>query len=205
MVRLVVISDTHNNNIPLPEGDILVHCGDMTSLGTPKQVADFNHWVRSIKIEHKIIIAGNHDFLFEENNRKARILLPDCVYLQDSGCEVLGLSFWGSPWQPAFCDWAFNLKTEIELQSKWELIPKNTDVLITHGPPKDTLDRTMDGRLVGSSSLRDAVESLKPKAHLFGHIHESYGTTNKHGTKFVNASTCTLSYRPSNAPVVLDL
>jgi Icc-related predicted phosphoesterase len=127
-------------------------------------------------------------------------------YLQDSGVEINGVKFWGSPWQPWFHDWAFNLKTSTQLRSKWNLIPTDTDVLLTHGPPFGILDRTQrTGESVGCHELLLAVRRVSPKLHVFGHIHEGYGMKQVGETLFANASTCTLQYRPTNSPVVVDL
>ena len=112
---------------------------------------------------------------------------------------------WGSPWQPWFYDWAFNLQRGPEIRAKWDRIPAGVDVLVTHGPPAGILDRVVDGRSVGCADLLDAVRRVRPLLHVFGHIHEAYGEVERDGTRFVNASTCTVRYAPVNAPVVVDL
>jgi len=116
------------------------------------------------------------------------------------------LYVYGSPWQPEFNDWAFNLPRKgRELAARWAAIPSGLDVLITHGPPFGILDRTSTGEHAGCELLRAAVERARPRLHVFGHVHEGYGVVERDGTIYVNASICDLSYRPVNAPVVVDL
>ncbi|KAJ1387204.1 Metallo-dependent phosphatase-like protein, partial [Ochromonadaceae sp. CCMP2298] len=134
------------------------------------------------------------------------------TYLEDSACSArrqgvdCGLKVWGSPWQPEFCDWAFNLPPGPRLKEKWAMIESDTDILITHGPPRGILDANSQRYHCGCADLLKAVrDRVKPRLHIFGHIHESYGTFSDGHTLFVNGSTCTLSYRPSNPPIVIDL
>lgn len=205
-MRIVCLSDTHNHldRIDVPDGDLLIHAGDFTGRGTQPEVERFAEVLAALPHAHKVVIAGNHDFMFELAPDEARDLLIDCTYLEDSGCEVGGLRIWGSPWQPWFHDWAFNLRGEDELAARWALIPDDTDVLITHGPPRGILDRTPDGEEVGCAELERAIRRVRPGLHVFGHIHEGYGLVERAGTIHVNACNCTLDYRPTNAPVSLD-
>jgi hypothetical protein len=126
-------------------------------------------------------------------------------YLEDSGIEIAGVKFWGSPWQPEFYDWAFNLPRGQALADKWALIPDDIDVLITHGPPLGILDQVITGDHVGCADLLEAVQLIKPKVHIFGHIHEGYGRIEQNGTVFINASVCTARYRPINPPIVVEV
>ena len=206
MPRIVCLSDTHNEQIDVPAGDILIHAGDATIRGTPGEIVLFNEWFSRLPHRVKIFVAGNHDWLFELDPEKARALLSDeIVYLQDSSVTIDSLKIYGAPWQPRFFDWAFNLNRGREMAEKWKLIPNDADVLITHGPPNGILDQTPRGDLAGCEELRKRVEELKPKAHVFGHIHHGYGTTDKFGVKFVNASNCDESYAPINPPIVFEL
>lgn len=211
-MRIVAISDTHtlHESIVLPPGDLLVHAGDFSLSGQVHEVKEFFTWFGRQPHRYKVVIAGNHDLLFESAPEYARAMVPrDVVYLQDSGCEIEGVRIWGSPWQPWFLDWAFNLKTESELQAVWDLIPPDTDVLITHGPPFEILDECYDGRRVGCAALAGTVRRIKPALHLFGHIHEGYGCMDdpegKTDTRFVNACICDQVYKPVNAPVVVNI
>jgi Icc-related predicted phosphoesterase len=209
MARIVCLSDTHNRQgqFDVPDGDILVHAGDLTGRGTLREITAVNEWLGRLPHRHKIVIAGNHDFLFEEENLLARSLLTNATYLQDSEVSADGVKIWGSPWQPWFHDWAFNLRRGEALREKWELIPEDTDILITHGPPMGILDETASGERVGCEDLRDrlAAMSAPPGLHVFGHIHEAYGIERAPRTTHVNASICDLGYRPVNPPIVIDL
>ena len=143
-MKIVCLSDTHNCNqeITVPDGDILIHAGDATIRGTQTEVEDFLAWFSSLPHQHKVFVAGNHDWLFETDNRFARLLTANykIKYLEDSFTDIEGLKIYGSPWQPRFFDWAFNLNRGGELAEKWKLIPADIDILITHGPPNGILD-----------------------------------------------------------------
>ena len=211
MPKLVCLSDTHNchEQIIVPDGDILIHAGDATIRGTIDEIVLFNDWFKSLPHRHKIFVAGNHDWLFETSNRLARNLLDSSIhYLQDSAVEIEGIKFYGSPWQPRFFDWAFNLNRGAELAEKWKLISDDTDVLITHGPPFGILDevpRQYSIENTGCEELRKRVEIVRPKVHVFGHIHCGYGTAENFGVRFVNAANCDESYEPTNRAIVIDL
>jgi GNAT superfamily N-acetyltransferase len=216
MPKIVCLSDTHNCNheIKVPDGDILIHAGDATVRGTLPEVEDFLTWFSGLPHRHKIFVAGNHDWLFEIDNRLARLLAAHfkIKYLQDSFVEIEGLKIYGAPWQPRFYDWAFNLDRGAEMAAKWHLIPADIDVLITHGPPHGILDEVPNKHRrenAGCEELRLRVEEIsrlnKLKLHVFGHIHCGYGQSEEFGVKFVNASVCDESYAPSQPPIVLEL
>ena len=209
MPKIVCLSDTHNcsEQITVPDGDILIHAGDATNRGTQFEVEEFLKWFSSLPHKHKIFVAGNHDWLYETNNRIARLLTANfnINYLQDSSVEIENLKFYGSPWQLRFYDWAFNLNRGAEMAEKWQMIPNNTDILITHCPPYGILDKTPGGDFAGCEELRLKIEELRLKAHVFGHIHCGYGTIEKSGVKFVNASICDESYNPINSPIIIDI
>lgn len=208
MPRLVILSDTHNRHdlITVPHGDILVHCGDFTGLGEMPELLRFSGWFHELPHTHKVLIAGNHDRLLEKDFGLGSRLFwkKDEHYLLDSGVELMGLLFWGSPWQPEFNSWAFNLRRGEELRHKWSLIPEGTDVLMTHGPPLGIRDELKCGN-VGCADMWDALNRVKPRLHCFGHIHEGYGVTRGAPTTFVNAAICDGAYRPNRKPIVLDL
>lgn len=215
MPRIVCLSDTHNCNeqIEVPDGDILIHSGDATITGTVEEVKRFSAWFSSLPHRHKVFVAGNHDWLFERNNELARTLIDSKItYLQDSFAEIDGLKIYGSPWQPRFFDWAFNLNRGAEIAEKWKMIPDDIDILITHGPPNGILDSVpmrwgIDN--AGCEELRKRVEEISTlgrlKLHIFGHIHCGYGIHEEFGVKFVNASTCDEQYSPTQPPIVLDI
>jgi Icc-related predicted phosphoesterase len=205
-MRIVCLSDTHNQQIETPDGDILIHAGDATIRGTIDEIVEFNYWFAALSHKHKIFVAGNHDWLFETNLTHARTFLdPSIVYLQDSAVEIDGIKIYGSPWQPRFYDWAFNLNRGREMAEKWEMIPADTDILITHGPPFGILDRTAYGDNAGCEELIKKVTELRPKAHIFGHIHEGYGRREESGITYINASNCDESYYPVNPPIVFEI
>lgn len=207
MPRIVCISDSHSvhDEVVVPDGDILLHAGDSTIIGKVEEITKFNEWLGRLPHKHKIIIAGNHDWLFQTNRWLARSLITNATYLEDSSCEVMGLQVYGSPWQPWFFDWAFNLPRGKALAEKWAMIPSDTDILITHGPPHGILDETPRGDLAGCEELLEVVKRIKPRLHLFGHIHYSYGHLKKWGIEFVNACVCDEAYDPTNKPIVIEL
>lgn len=206
-MRLVLISDTHmkHGELAIPNGDALIHAGDFTNRGTLQEIVAFNAWLGALPHAQKIVIAGNHDFLFERDPAIARSLLTNALYLEDSGTTLGSLRVWGSPWQPRFLDWAFNLDRGAPIRAKWELIPAGTDLLITHGPPIHVLDRTWRGSDVGCADLAEVVARLKPKLHVFGHIHESHGDRTRDGVRYVNACTCDERDRPLHPPITIDV
>ncbi len=206
-MRCVVISDTHglHDQLDVPDGDVLVHAGDLTRHGALEDVASLDAFLAGLPHRHKVVIAGNHDFCFERQPRLARQMLRHAIYLEDEAVTLDGVRFWGSPWQPWFYDWAFNLERGPEIRAKWDLIPIETDVLVTHGPPFGHGDLTSRGERAGCADLLDRIRELRPTHHFFGHIHEGYGVTHNGETTFVNASVCDLGYRPVQAPVVIDI
>lgn len=209
MTRIVLISDTHGHHDtmdPIPAGDILIHAGDLTKHGALEELSGVAAFFAALPHKHKIIIAGNHDLCFEKNRDLAKRLLSGTTYLQDKVVTVMGLRIYGSPWQPRFGDWAFNLDRGEPLRERWSLIPSDTDILVTHGPPFGILDITDVERChVGCRDLLEAVHRIQPKIHVFGHIHCNYGITTHGVTTYVNASICDESYNPMNAPIVIDL
>ena len=238
-IRFVMISDTHSYESKqmaietaldrIPEGDVLLHCGDFSNVGKLEEIASFARWFGALPHKRKIVIAGNHDLALDENSfantaprfghrdvhdptktcKEARAMLegiPDCEYLCDSGTMVEGIKVWGSPWQPEFCEWAFNLPRGAACRAKWSLVPAETDVLLTHGPPLGHGDLCSSGHRAGCLDLLDDIQTrIKPAVHAFGHIHEGAGVTTDGSTLYVNASTCNLRYRPINQPIVVDV
>jgi Icc-related predicted phosphoesterase len=216
MPKIVCLSDTHNYSaeINVPDGDILIHAGDATVRGTVPEIEEFLAWFSALPHKSKIFVAGNHDWLYETNNRFARNLTADfkVKYLQDSFMEIDGLKIYGSPWQPRFFDWAFNLNRGAEMAEKWKWIPDDVNILITHGPPNGILDEVPKKywtENAGCEELRKRVDEIsvfgKLKLHVFGHIHCGYGQREDFGVKFVNASICDESYEPTQLPIVVEL
>jgi Icc-related predicted phosphoesterase len=208
-MRFVTISDTHGQHeaLQLPPGDVLLHAGDVSGRGKPEEVLSFVNWFAVQPFEHKIFIAGNHDFYFEKETAvNIQAILPEGItYLNDSGTTINGIHIWGSPVTPWFFDWAFNRQRGADIQRHWDLIPANTDILLTHGPVYGILDQTTRGERVGCQDLLAKVRAIKPRFCICGHIHEGYGMEERDGTVFINASVLDERYRLVHEPVEFDV
>lgn len=175
-MKLVCMSDTHVNHerIIVPEGDIFIFAGD-AHLVNSLLVQSFDEWLKTIPCRHKIVIAGNHDLIpYERHLNNKRFHLENAHYLCHSGITLSGINFFGSPFTKEYNGWYFMLSEE-NLGYKWKQVPDSTDVLITHGPAYGVLDQNRLGNKCGSTTLKYALERIKPKIHIFGHIHESNG------------------------------
>ena len=214
-MKITFISDTHtlHNELDgqLPGGNLLIHAGDIMNSGYKKQeIHDFCKWFESQDYKYKIFIAGNHDKMFEGHPLESNTIVNnyDVTYLQDDESIVEGVKIYGSPWQPWFHNWAFNLpKGGDTLMSKWEAIPKDTGILVTHGPPQGYLDVSgppYNEPNLGCSLLRVKVDEIKPKIHVFGHIHGSYGYKFHNGIHFINASILNEKYQYKNKPLTVE-
>ena len=207
-MEITFISDTHNMHhlmtSDLSGGPMIIHAGDISGRGKYNEVNDFLQWFSSLPYMHKIFIAGNHDFIFEKEN--ALIIPEDVIYLQDDAVTIEGIKIYGSPWQPWFYDWAFNLPRKGPgLYSKWESIPTDVDILITHSPPYGILDLTYRDRTpVGCEALRERLNEISPKIHVFGHIHEAYGQEKIGETLFINAAMLDLRYEYTHKPIIIN-
>lgn len=197
-MKLILLSDTHGKHeeIEVPIGDVLIFAGDcMTSGLREYELNSFSEWFNALPHKHKVLIAGNHDWLFQRRPEIIKGRFPNCHYLLDSEVNIGGLTIWGSPYQPEFCNWAFNLPRGPALKAHWDLIPGNVDVLVTHGPPRGILDYAKKGwKNLGDDDLMDAVNRTKPKLHVFGHIHGGAGVEQTKDTVFVNASVVDEAY-----------
>lgn len=191
MPRIVAMADTHNRHagLAVPDGDVLIHAGDLTGRGSLPELDQVAEWLRSLPHPHKVVVAGNHDFALQRNPVAARALFHGLTFLEDSEATLAGLRIWGSPWQPWFHDWAFNLRRGGEIDAKWRLIPEGVDVLITHGPPLGFGDLVDRGEKVGCEDLLRHLERVKPRLHLFGHIHEDRGEWQYGPSRLVNCTT----------------
>ena len=199
-MKIVAISDTHGTFPVLPDGDVLVHAGDGTMMGTTKQITELEDWFSTLNFKSIIFVPGNHDFICETG-----YVVKNCTMLLDSGIDIDGVNFWGSPYSPKFGSWAF-MKPDFQLTDVWNKIPNDTDVLITHCPPFDILDKTVRGINTGSYTLRYAIKNrVDAKYHIFGHIHESYGVCCKDNVIYVNASVVNINYNNTNKPTVINL
>lgn len=205
-MKLVLISDTEGDHrsVDLPEGDVLIHAGDVISYGGVKvygsyedQLKDFVTWLSEQPHKHKIFIGGNHDDLLE---RKVLELPDGTYYLENTGIEIDGVKFWGSPNTVSFFGMAFE-KEEEELEKIYTEIPEDTDVLITHVPPFGILDENSRGKNCGSKALFSRVLDVLPKINVFGHVHHSYGQELKEGVEFINASYM----NDRNNPIIVEI
>lgn len=209
-MKLCIISDTHNKHKrlgKLPDADVIIHAGDFTSVGHSHEIVNFMQWYSKLPYKYKIVIAGNHDWLFETHGILAREKVPESViYLEDNGIEIEGIKFWGTPVQLPFNNWAFN-RPEEKLMQHWAAIPDDTDVLITHCPPYSIFDWSIfDNIHTGSPSLYfEVVERIKPKVHCFGHIHSGYGIKVIENTTFINASNLDEDYMCVNEPILVEI
>jgi len=211
-MQLVFISDTHDVATlgkwgTIPDGDVLIHAGDITPRGKLEQLTKAVKFFEKLPHKHKVFIAGNHDFCFEKEPAVSRAIMESAglVYLENQLVEIDGLKIYGTPHQPWFYDWAFNVMNDKRREDIYSVIPENLDVLITHCPPYGILDRTYRGEPVGCTVLSTIVAQRKPKFHCFGHIHESYGVQVQDGVTYINASTCNLSYIAVNPPMVFEV
>lgn len=226
-MKIACLSDTHLKHkdvetYGIPEADVLIHAGDFSNRGTLREFQLFLSFLYNLPHKKIIFIAGNHDLIFEARRKEMRSLMNDLavdtnyriVYLDESGIEVDGLRFYGLPHQPRFHNWAFN-RDPMGMEAVCSRIPENTDVLITHGPPREILDvpghphkhdELGNIRHCGCPILkRHIFERVKPKAHIFGHIHGSAGVETINGIEFVNAASLGEDYTTINPPITIEL
>lgn len=203
-MKITAISDTHNFHefLNLPGGDLLIHAGDITDHGTQPEVEDFLQWFAQQDYEYKLFIGGNHDFFLDENPVDLLELLPkDVTYLKNKLFQVGGVKIYGSPICPGMEGWAFGKKRGAEMELYWSFIPKEVDILITHSPPANILDKSSEGYSLGCEKLWEKLKTIHPKYHIFGHIHASYGIRAIGGTTFINASILHSTLGPVNEPI----
>eukprot|EP00026_Physarum_polycephalum_P015377 Phypoly_transcript_16042.p1 GENE.Phypoly_transcript_16042~~Phypoly_transcript_16042.p1 ORF type:complete len:290 (+),score=36.88 Phypoly_transcript_16042:111-872(+) len=207
VTRFVCISDTHNFHdvVNIPVGDVLVHAGDFSDYGRDEEFVDFNRFLGTLPHPHKLIVSGNHDYHWpdeDEGNswlvwlgwKKSRFkkMLSNGRCLEHEEICVNGIRIHGTAW---------NFNDPSLVYSK---IRSGIDILITHKPPKGILDGI---ELYGSGGdlLFEKVMEIRPKVHIFGHIHESYGIQEKDGILFINAAICDTKTKPTNEPIVFDI
>lgn len=217
-MRLVIISDTHDalDEMSIPEGDVLIHCGDFSNTCSDCEIQRFNIHFGKLNFQCKIIVPGNHDYRLlagSTDSESARAMLDESFHiLDDQLLELGGLKIFGSGWRPrmmALPKRKIGLLARVfgsPVQSNcWEVIPHSMDVLITHGPPSGILDLTETGSHAGCEVLRQRVEEAPPRLHCFGHIHHSYGIVRGAKTVFANAASVNELYQPINKPIVIDI
>ncbi len=198
----------------IPDGDVLLCAGDITTWGRIEELEEFNKWIGLLPHKYKLVIFGNHDFEIQDDAIDIkRNILSNCIYLENELFAIKGLRIWGSPISensPFEVPYYFRAFSENQKEA-CDIIPEGLDILITHGPPYMILDRLTDGRHVGSKFIANAVEQVKPKYHVFGHIHSQHGVSEKENTTFINAALCNdrnVLFKKSKLffdPVVIDL
>jgi Icc-related predicted phosphoesterase len=229
-MRITLISDTHTKHheldwdkTDLPGGDLLIHAGDIMNSGyNSPDITSFCKWFNGLdQYDHKVFIAGNHDRKFEDKPEQAMEIVNSYKwidYLQDDWIiagdadphdpNVNAVKIYGSPWQPEFYNWAFNLpRVGQELQDRWNAIPEDTDILITHGPAQGFLDTSgppYNEPNLGCPLLTKRIQEIKPKIHVCGHIHGGYGYVFHEGTHYFNASILNERYEYVNKPITFD-
>jgi len=225
VTRFVCLSDTHNrhSHISVPNGDVLIHSGDFTLSGDAHEVEDFVAFIEGQPHPHKIIISGNHDTTLDPgwyDQHHLRYHASKCdaqglkdlikskfTYLEDSLVEINGIRIYGSPWTLSYHDWVFQLDGGEDIKQMWDLIPTGVDVLVTHNPPSGVkrLSIGVGGVDAGCPELKRAVSRVKPAVHVFGHVHEGYGTFKSTPTTFINGCNVNRAYKPVNKPIVFDM
>ena len=230
-IRFVIASDTHEaegweDNIP--EGDVFIHAGDFTMLGGFKETKDFVSKLEKLPHKFKVVIAGNHELTFDTEKFKLKRQIieerfrflrkvddvkvkdvvaknPNIIYLENTSTVICGYKIYGSPYSPHFYDWGFNVRRE-KIGTVWDLIPLDTEILITHGPPIGFGDLTEENEHMGCVDLLKTIrEKVKPKLHVFGHIHNDYGMWKDENTIYANAAICDISYNAMRKGIVVDL
>lgn len=218
-MKITFISDTHNKHKQvtqdLPGGDLLIHAGDISSMGRKFELESFFTWYNGLdNYTNKVFIAGNHDWGFQDNPTEVSKMLKGYEkidYLQDN-LFVMGedydtsVKIWGSPWQPEFYNWAFNLpKNGVELKNKWDMIPVDTDILVTHGPAYGYCDKVIGQyENLGCQHLTNRIKTIKPKIHVCGHIHSGFGYIFDGDTHFINAAVLGEDYFYENKPLTVE-
>lgn len=215
-MKVVAFSDSHGQHEALqrllPPADTIICAGDVSRRGNAKECTEFIEWYNSLPYKNKIFIAGNHDFFFERNKLTVRSIIggTSIDYLENSSVIIDGIKFYGSPVTPWFYNWAFNVHRGSDIKQVWDQIDLDTDVLITHGPPMDILDKSENGEHCGCQDLYDVVDRIDPSYHIFGHIHEGYGlrahvNPQIRKTTYLNASVLDEQYRLRNLPHVFEI
>lgn len=202
-MRIVAVADTHlfHDQLVVPGGDVFVHAGDLCRRGDLAELRRAATWIAGLPHRHKVIVAGNHDWAFAREPLAARAMFRGAHYLEDDEVTIDGVRFYGSPWQPAFMDWAFNLPRGPALAAVWAKIPRGIDVLVTHGPPDGIGDRVGLAARAGCADLRARVAEVEPRLHVFGHIHQDGGVWQLGATMFANVTT----WECERAPTVFDV
>ena len=212
-MKVTAISDLHGDRPKLEGGDLLIVAGDLTARDKLNEYQEFCYWLHNQPYKRKIVIAGHHDKRLQYEAFRFNEAITGATYLCDYGTKCYDLNVWGTPWTRWFkgvnpdCT-AFMLNTDFQLRDKFDLIPEDTNILVTHGPCYGRLDHTLYGEDAGSPALRDRVDYLRGKGlrlHIHGHIHEAYGRHDEGGLITLNVSRMTRAYYPGNEIVNIEI
>lgn len=229
---IAALADLHGYMPDLPQADLYILAGDLCidkcngggARDWPRGQAEWfqSHiepWLSRHAPRAVVMVWGNHDYcghLFNSPLEQHNLLPPLHSLWADVDASVLdpmtdwhteiinGLTIWGSPWSNKFCDWAY-MKSERELAEMYDYIPDGTDIIISHGPPYGYGDLTYDGRHVGSPSLLRAIDRVKPKVVITGHIHEAFGKYRHMTTDIYNVSIVNSRYQHVNPVTMITL
>ena len=216
-MKIAAFSDTHEmfDKVKLPNDfDILICGGDFTFKGNYFKIRDFLEQLKTVANNKPVIFTpGNHELTLENQiSNESQLINVYCQannnfhYLIDKQVTINNCKIWGSPWTPWFYDWAFNSPRDV-IQTYWNKIPLDTEVLVLHGPPYGILDKTREGENVGCKALLETIQTkLKAlKVCIFGHIHESYGHTKLNNIDYYNVSICNRKYEPINPVTIIEI
>ena len=209
------ISDVHNRykDLVVPPCDLLISTGDYSFRGDISETRNFHKWLDEQPATYIISVMGNHELGVEKNFELHKVLAleqcPRVHFIEEGLIQIEDLKIWCSSYTPAFCDWAYNVYTDEDLKKHWDMIPEGIDILATHGPPYGMLDEVFCppsyAEHKGCRKLWDAVLRVKPKAHIFGHLHYHYGQKEFNGIKFYNIANCNDSYKIERQPTEIIL
>jgi len=210
-LKIVCTSDTHNKHrhLSVPDGDVLVVAGDISDTGRKEKLEEFNEWLGELPHKYKLVVSGNHDLLYEFDHGSMDNVLTNATYLENSEVTIEGLRIWGVPWKALHFGKKNNIEPELVGKTKWDLVPDGIDILITHIPPHGIRDTKPGGRQLGSEPLLEALKRVKPRYHIFGHVHDQYGwhteTWDQHEIIFVNAAAIIDFGNALNPPLVFEI
>lgn len=220
-MRLVCVGDTHGKTLPVPDGDVFVHVGDLCRKNDMPELQEQAAWISGLPHRHKIVIAGNHDWPLmhcargrmvctacdarglhecDPASRVAALALFGGAYVEDVALSIDGVKLYATPWQAYYHDWAFNLPPGAVMRGVWNQIPDETDILVTHVPPLGFGDRTPAGERIGDADLAARAIAVGPALHVFGHVHHDGGAWTEDATVFANVTT----WEDARKPTVID-
>lgn len=199
-MKITLVSDLHGKLPAIAPCDLLIIAGDICPVWDHRVdyqlrwlSSEFKPWLKLQNVGHTIATWGNHDWVGVKAPERVDQDIP-WTMLSDQACEFGGLKFYGSPWQTYFGGWAFNA-FESALESIYAKIPMDTDVLITHGPPHGDGDTILgQTKHLGSVSLTERLQVVRPTLTVCGHIHSGHGIYDSDYGVVVNASILDENY-----------